>query len=246
MAKKLHELLAAESNIKAKAEVIRKEGINTFLKKQGHFKGQIRKYTPRFEDDVSFPDESQALTETAPKKLAYIMKSLVSEVNAIHQKELTNTTAFANVVIDGKPIIENVCATSLLAMEKIIKKWREIYLYVPTLDPGVSWIYDEKNEYYISDPIETVKQKKVNKPIVLYEATKEHPAQVQLETFDEAVGTWKTTYISGAIPASLKAEYLEKIDKLEIAIKEARQRANNVELSKQEKVGEVLYKYIMS
>ena len=55
------------------------------------------------------------------------------------------------------------------------------------LDPGSDWSVDPGTGLYKTDNTLTQRTKKVQRPITLYEATKEHPAQTQLITEDVIV-----------------------------------------------------------
>ena len=244
MSTKLHEILAVESLKKIKSDIIIKEGINTFLKKQGHFQGQHRYYRPKDDEGEQFPKEEQELVTTVKEKIEYVTDSWIDKIDIIVTKETTNTLAKADVIIDNKVILEGVCAGAILALEKEIKHYREFILHVPTLEPGLKWKYNSNHNYYEVDPIETTKFKKLQTPLVLYDATDKHPAQTQLITQDVIIGTWVTIKISGAITSAKKAKILNKIDKLEAALKEARQRANNTTISNQ-KYGGKLSRYIL-
>jgi hypothetical protein len=83
----------------------------------------------------------------------------------------------------------------------------------------------------------------VPKNHVKYEATKEHPAQVEMYMEDVWVGTWTTTKFSGAIPAAVRNAMLERMRKLLDAVKTAREEANNLEV-RPVKVGAALLGYI--
>ena len=240
---KMHELLAAEPNVKVKAEVILKEAINTFVKKQGLFDGIIRTYQPKDDEGEQFPAESKELSTTVLDKLDYTFIPLIQRLDLIASKEITNTVAKADITINGKVLIADVPATSLLAMEKEVKKWRELLLHVLTLEPGVKWHFDTQNGYHKTNPVQTLKGKKIDDVLIKYPATKEHPAQTEVVTKDIIVGTWETIKLSGAIPAARKAELLNKVDVLEIEIKAARQRAN-CEKVNYVKYGKTLADYI--
>ena len=240
---KIHEILAAEPNVKAKAETILKEGIDTFKNKQAHFQGLIRTYHPKEEDGETFPDETQEIVTTVPAKVDYVMKALINRLDIIVSKEHSNLTAYGDITIDGKILQAGVCATALLSMEKEVKNWRAFLLAAPTLKPGIKWNWDKINNYYVSNEFETVKTRKVQEVLVKYPHTKEHPAQTEMITKDVLVGSWKQTLIAGGWTPARKAKIIDKVDKLEIAIKEARQRANDT-LAMDMKNGQTLTDYI--
>jgi hypothetical protein len=86
--------------------------------------------------------------------------------------------------------------------------------------------------------------KKVQKPIVLYDATKEHPAQTQLITEDVVVGYWDTVKHSGALPAPRKKELMSRIEKLSQALKFAREKANAAD-AETVSVGKPIFDYLL-
>lgn len=241
---KLHELLAVEPDLKGAAEKIIAETINTFSKKEGHFKAQVRRYHPLEDGGESFPDENQEMVTTVAKKLEWTQKAVEKYLDAVAQKEASNTSASAVVEIDGKPLIEQpLPATLLLALEGRLKQLREVYNAIPTLDPGEQWNWDEKTRAYEAAPTKSFRTKKVMKNHVKAPATDKHPAQVEVYTEDVQVGFWTTRKWSGALTPSEKADLLERVDNLIQAVKRARQRANDCEAAKTW-VGGALFAYI--
>lgn len=69
---------------------------------------------------------------------------------------------------------------------------------------------------------------------MLYPATTEHPAQTQLITEDEVVGTWQQIKMSGAFTVEAKKALLARIQKLADAVKTAREQANMIEAQEQD------------
>ena len=60
---------------------------------------------------------------------------------------------------------------------------------------------------------------------------------------DVTVGYWRTVKFSGALPARRVNELLERVEKLQQAIKFAREEANNAE-APEVKVGDKVFNYI--
>ncbi|MEL6310420.1 MAG: hypothetical protein AAFQ52_19930, partial [Chloroflexota bacterium] len=77
------------------------------------------------------------------------------------------------------------------------------------------------------------------------EATKEHPAQVEVYYEDIVVGNWQTIKYSGALPASRVAVLKERVRALQEAVKFAREEANSAEVDEQT-VGETIFNYIFA
>ncbi len=236
----LHQHLAAEPNIKAKELALGKETEHTLSKKAHHFVGNVRVYQPKEDGGEKFPDEFEPLVTTVPEKLKYYLDSLSDLINHSVVKEETNATAVADLIYDKKVIKKDVHATALLTLENKLKGLRSKLMAIPTLDPKFVWNWNKAQNYYQTDPIQTLKSKKVPKVLVKYEATDKHPAQTELIHEDQTVGTWTATKLSGAITPKMKSEILTRYDKWELAVKDARQRANNARLTIDGKIGDVI------
>jgi hypothetical protein len=57
------------------------------------------------------------------------------------------------------------------------------------------------------------------------------------------VGYWTTVKFSGALPARRVNELIDRVEKLQHAVKFAREEANNLEITDQ-RVGEVVFSYL--
>jgi hypothetical protein len=106
------------------------------------------------------------------------------------------------------------------------------------------WAKHDGAGLFRTAPIATHRTKKVQKPIVLYDATKEHPAQTQLITEDVVVGYWDTVKHSGALPAPRKKELISRIEKLSQAVKFAREKANAAD-AETVTVGKPIFDYLL-
>ena len=107
------------------------------------------------------------------------------------------------------------------------------------------WLTRRGADCWATDPVMTVRTKKVPRNHVKAEATDKHPAQVEVYHEDVQVGTWRTLKFSGALPARRVNELLERVEKLQAAVKFAREEANAVEVTDQ-KVGEALFGYLFA
>lgn len=244
---KLHELLAVESDLEGLYNRIVAETKKNFKDHQERYSGQ-RKVVEFYDEDVKpEADEYKHMDDTVLSKINYTSEHIIRYLDAVLQKERTNMDAKADIVVDGVAIAENVPATFLLGLEKRLKKIRnDVYASIPTLTPGVEWKIDEsigKDVYKMVHPEERFKTKKLRKNHIKYEATKEHPAQVDVYTEDERVARVLTYNWSGKLSSADKSALLEKIDKLIRAVKKARQKANTTEVVK-ETIGEKLFNYI--
>jgi hypothetical protein len=240
----LHMILAVEPDLKGASEKIIAETINTFTKKSNHFEARHKSYRPKDEDGDTFAPESQEMVTTVPKKLEHTQEIVARYIDAVAQKELTNTEASAVLELDGVPLVDvPLPATMLLALEGKLKQLREVYNSIPTLDPAETWKWDEQTKTYEAESKDSYKTKKVYRNHVKSPATDKHPAQVETYTEDERIGTWTTKRWSGTVTPAEKAAVIARLDKLTQAVKQARQRANDAEIKKIE-LGNVLFNYI--
>jgi hypothetical protein len=97
----------------------------------------------------------------------------------------------------------------------------------------------------VTDEVRSVKTKKIPQAFVRAAATKEHPAQVDLVAEDVIIGYWKTIKMSGALPAKRIADVLERITKLQAAVKIAREEANTIQTDKCE-IGKAVFAYLLA
>ena len=251
MAAKLHELLAVEQDLAGTFKNILEETATTFTKKAAHFMAAhrtLRYYDEEKERTEKAPEEHQAMQTTVTDKLEYQQAHIIRYLDAVLQKEKTNQKAVADIVIDSVTIAKDVPATFLLGLEAKLKRIREIYEKIPTLQPQIEWEPDpDKGEgvFKMKHPEETYKTEKVIVPQILYEATKEHPAQVEKISETKNVGKYTKQVWSGMMTSAQKSAVLGKVDKLTRAVKKARQRANSVEIDKVQ-IGSALFDFINS
>ena len=239
---KLHEIIAVESDLKSKALSEVQTSKDIFGAESGMI-GEIRVYQPLADDGETFPDEVTTLVTTVGEVLDLVKNSFGSWVDVALTKEVQNSNTSANVVVDGVDLFVDLPAPALLNLEANLNELKKVYSLIPTLDPTEVWEYSEGQEQFISEPRITFRTKKVPKNHVLAEATKEHPAQVEVFTEDVRVGTWTKTVQCGMVSQSEKRRMLARIDKLYRAVKQARQRANGLEIE-QSKFAETLFDYI--
>ncbi len=134
-------------------------------------------------------------------------------------------------------------ATYLLFLEKQLQDLHTFIAKMAELDPGSDWSVDPGTGLYKTEATLTQRTRKVQRPITLYEATKEHPAQTQLITEDVIAGSWITIKYSGAMPAPRKKQLLARIEKLSNAVKFAREQANAVEAT-DKKLGKEVFDFL--
>lgn len=244
MTHRLNQILAIEKGTKSRVfgEISK---LHNAVQRASALNGFSKTYRPKDEEGDRYPPERQRVQLIATETLRQAGRLLSELFDVTASKDWANTTAKADVVVEGEVLLEQVPATYLLFVEKQLGDLRTLITKIPVLDQADAWTLDEGSQLYKTEPTETSRTKKVQRPIVLYPATPEHPAQTQLISEDQVVGTWVTVKHSGALPATRKAELLDRIERLSNAVKFAREQANSVEATRRE-VGERIFRYLLS
>lgn len=240
----LNQIIAMEKGIKSRACANLTE-IHRVSSKPDLFSGFAKTYKKKDEEGEDYPQEKKKVVQSVKEQINNVTKILTEMLDITAVKDYTNCKAVADIVVDGTVLVIDAPATFLLFVEKQVNDIRTFVENLPTLDESEDWTLDVNSGQYKTDPISTHKTKKVQKPIILAEATKEHPAQTQLITEDVVVGYWDTVKYSGAIPIPKKKEILEKIEKFSSAVKCAREKANCVPAT-DVKVGGAIFNYLFS
>jgi hypothetical protein len=240
---KLHELIAVEPELKQKALKTAGEVGAMFEKGSALFTGQVRTYKSADDGGDKLPDETKNLSANVQEQLAKVQKEFGRWIDAVVSKEVSNTLTSADVVLDGNELFSKLPAPALLNLEAKLETLRGVYAAIPTNDLTEAWKLDPSQGVWVSDPAVTNRSKKVQKPLVLYPATPEHPAQTQLITEDVREGSWTTVKTSGMLSPTEKSDMLSRLDDLLMAVKKARQRANEV-VAVDVKVAETIFNYI--
>jgi hypothetical protein len=240
---KLNQVLAVEKGTKSRvyAEVTQ---LNATAQKPALYAGFAKNWNPKTDDGEVFPPESLRVQHNAREQLGTLARVLTELFDVSAARDWANCQAKADVVVDGRVVVAAAPATYLLFLEKQLVDVQTFIGNLPVLDPAEEWRFDEATNVYKSELTKTARTKKVQKPIVLYDATKEHPAQTQLITEDVVIGHWDTVKHSGALPPKKKTELLERVEKLLKAVKYAREEANSVEAEKK-LVGAAIFDYLL-
>lgn len=208
------------------------------------FTGLQRVFRPVMEQYAAQtpPNEIKRVTESVPGLIDRIKPSMIRAFDAVLTQDEGNMTARADVEVAGLTL-KQVPATHLLFLEKRLTDLLTFASAFPTLDQSESWSPDSASGQWRSEPASSRRTAKVQKPLVLYPATAEHPAQTQIITEDVDTFVVETTKFSGMLSASAKARFVERARVLLAAVKAARQQANTIEVP-QQKEGEAIFGYL--
>lgn len=240
---RLNQIIAIEKGAKAKANETITQAYH-LIQKSGPFIGLSRTYEPKEEGGERFPAESTKVQKKARDLLKEATVALTRLFDVVANKDNANCQARADVRVDGQVLLTGVPVTHLLFLEKQLNDVHTFVGKLPVLDQAEDWSFNENADSYASRAIESAKTKKVPRVLVKAKATEQHPEQVDVYHEDVVVGTWTTIKYSGALPASTVNNLLERVERLQEAVKMAREEANNTEIS-DVKYGERIFDYLL-
>ncbi len=241
---KLNQIVAIEKGERAASLRVMTEVHHKL--KENMLNGLRRTYQPKDDEGEMLPGESTNVQTTVPVVLADVRVAVGEYLNVVATRDFGNCdlSARADVVVGDQVVIAQAPVSFLLTLEKELVSLHTMIAGLPTLDPAVSWTFDEQNESYRSDPVQTTRTKKVPKAFVKAEATDKHPAQVEMFTEDVIVGTWTNVRLSGAVSDSTRRELAARVVELQKAVKFAREQANGAEVERL-KHGNAVMSYLL-
>jgi len=248
VATKLFELLAVDGQLKGQAERTRTDLRATFEKKRHLFEEKRRTYQPSQEGATPVVEEQSDIQATVASELRWLADLWSRAVDTSYQVAEGNMQARSDVVLDdGTILLSQVPATALLELEKRGAELQEVIASIPTLDPAKGFRPDDDRGQWISRAREVRKTRtaKVVKPLVLYPATTEHPAQTQVISVDDPVGQILEQEWSGLFTPSQKADMLSRAEAFRRAVKTALHRANAVEMNGHGTVAAKMFGFVL-
>lgn len=246
MPRKLHEFLGSQSQVFTQAEKVRTDLATTFEKKRHLFGESLVQYTPDGEGAHTTTESQSTLQSTVASELKWVSEILAKAYDSEATIDEGNMTARADVTLDnGTVLLTRVPATQLMQLDKRLGELHQLVQQIPTLDPAKGFTPDPDRGVgvYKAREVRKRRTKKDQVPLVLLAPTKEHPGQAQLITKDVEIGTIHEQEWSGLITPATKAKILERVEELRRAVKQARTRANDMEVQEQ-KIGRTLLDYV--
>ena len=244
MPRSLGEVVAVEKAARQRANKEAGE-VHKLAQKEVVLTGLSRTYVPFADDGVRLPAEGNSVQENTTNLLTRFAAALSPALDLAAAKDEANTQARGDVVVDGDVILSQLPVSHLLFLEHQLADVHTFIAALVTRDPAKAWTLNSQTGNWEAAPVSTARNERHEVPIVLYEATKEHAAQVKTTAVEQAVGTWTNVALSGAISESRKRELLARVDKLTDAVKTARERANQT-LASDVRVGEAVFGYLFS
>lgn len=240
----LNQVLAIEKGHKNRAEQGLTKAYQT-LQKADLLDGLEKTYQPKDEEGDQLPPDSKRLQLRADEVIAAVTADLGEFFDITLTKDAANCSAKADLVVDGQTLVKDVPVTTLLFLEKKLTDLHTFISKLPVLNPAYDWRYDDARACHVTEPRQTARTMKIEEPVMLAPATEKHPAQVQLRAKDVLVGYWTTVNLSGALPAQRVNQLKGRVEKLQDAVKAAREAANSIEVEHQ-KMGEKLFGYLLA
>lgn len=241
---KLNQIIAVVNGLKTET----KKSL-TALHRQSNsvdiFNGLSRTYKAFDEEGEQFPDENKEVQFTVNGALTSLSDVLTNMFDTVLTQDTTNCQAKADIVVGETTIAKDVPVTYLMFLEKQLNDISTFVESLPVLDFGTKWEFNENLGLHSSQPTLTNRTKKVMNHKVLYEATKEHPAQIEKWNEDVAVGQWETTKFSGAISNVDKSKITMRVKELQKAVKFARESANSIDVV-ESKIGKDIFEYLLN
>lgn len=222
---KLNQIIAVEKGVKssAQSELTKQYQL---LQKSGLLTGLSRTYQPKDEEGEELPPEQTRVQVRADEVLRRVAEVMTRSFDVTATKEWANGQARADVEVNGRVLLADVPVTYLLFLEKRLVDIHTLIGHLPLLDAAEEWTYDPSIDCYRTEPSRTLRTKKTPRNHVKAEATEHHPAQVEMYYEDVPVGTWTTVKFSGALPAARVNELRDRVEKLQAAVRQAREKAN--------------------
>lgn len=240
---KLNQVNAILSARKGEAEKAVNE-IGKLLLKEQLFAGRERTYRPLDElHGQRLPPESQKVQQRAETLIAQAEDKWIELWNLVITQDAGNQSAKADIVVEGRALLNGVPVTTLLFLDKQLAEVEALVQKLPTPDPSEDWSHDPNTGLLRSPATESLRTVKEPTVIVKYEATDKHPAQTELFMKDVPAGHWRQVLYSGSVQADRKNAILARLRKVQDAVKLAREQANLIEVERQ-KAGEALLAFI--
>jgi hypothetical protein len=241
---RLNQIIAVEKGVKNRSFQELTDAHHA-LQKPALLSGISRTYRPKDEEGEQLPPESTKVQVKADEVIRQTTSILTRLFDVTATKDWTNCEAKADVVLDGRALLNAVPVSYLLFLEKQLVDLHTFVRKLPVLDASETWTYDASADCYATDAVQTVRTKKIPRNHVKADATEHHPAQVEVYYEDITVGFWRTVKFSGALPQKRINELLERVEKLQQAVKFAREEANGADVTDQE-VGNKVFGYLFA
>lgn len=241
---KLNQVIAIEKGTKSRVTSDVTE-LHKIAQKSDLFNGFVKVYQKIAEDGEDLPGERKKVQFTVGDVLAKAATRWTELWDVTSQKDYSNTRASADVVVEGQTIVAAAPVSFLLFLEKQLNDVHTFVSKLPVLDEAEDWTKDVNAGIYKSGEVKTHRTKKMQRALVKYDATPQHPAQTEMIVEDVLAGYWHQIKHSGALPKPQKETLLVRVNALIDAVKRAREEANGAVVDKVPSVGEKVFGFLL-
>jgi hypothetical protein len=249
---RIHQLLAIIAGVNAQTDTALAQ-VAQVVGKPELFKGMKKESRPA--SDSADPNQpKRRVTPPQSKKVACTAAQVLDDVQKLYTAkwdvaltlDTAQGTAKAPVVVDGVTVLEDVPVRHLVYLEGELTKLHALVQEIPVLDGVQDWTNEntEPGQWRAERPEEGDLKDKVYFNWHRQNGTPTIQEQVDVMTRDEIVEYNTTVRYSGAMEAKRKAELLDRLSKLRVAVKMAREEANSATVTEKHE-GAPLFKWLL-
>ncbi|HVT97833.1 MAG TPA: hypothetical protein VHE33_10015 [Acidobacteriaceae bacterium] len=250
-AKRVSALIAINGSLKEEADKARDQ-IAAVARQADFMDGFEKTWQPLTEPDNPHAPpkrqgDSKRVRVTAEEVLSQLQRVMTAKWDTSLTLDTGNVGSVADVRVDGEVLLRNVPVGHLLYLARELDKIGEIVTAIPVLANDKEWTADgtPAGIHRTARPVVQYSTDKEPYVLVLSPATAQHPQRDQVMTRDVQDGWYTTTAFSGALTFDRKARIIERVAKLQAAVKEAREEANTRQVEEQHE-GDVIFGYLLS
>lgn len=242
----LHQLNAVLNGFKPQAKRTTTDCYHR-VQKLPELTGLERTFHPDKDDDQGLPPQGNRVRQLAADAVGEAAEALKRLFDLQHMQDVSNCVARADIVLDnGTVLLADVPVTTLMFLRKQLADWRTFVDKLPVHDAADKWTWSDGHGAWAAEPFETIGTEKELQVITLHPGSDKHPAQVSARDIDVRRGVWRTTKLTGAMPAARVRELRDRVDRLIEAVKVAQETANSVRAAESQRAGARIFSYLLA
>ncbi len=246
---KLNQIIPVQPKLEEKLSALITENIHTF-NRTDIFLGTIFTYDPLSENEDSKGEEKELLplnetkmvTANVPEQLNFLKPHIVAAIDVVGTKEASNSKTKTTLNFDDKEI--EITAPELLALDKRLKSLKQLLSVMPTIDASKQWEISQNPDYrFVSTPPKQYTTRSIRVVKTYPSPDNKHAPYVDISTEQVKIGYKNTKILSSELSSKEKSNILQNLDILIIAVADALQRANDIEIIER-KYGEEIINFL--
>ena len=239
---KLNQIIAVEKGVKSKSFSELTEAHHLLLK-PALLSGISRSYQPKDDEGEQLPPESTKVQVKAEEVLRKTAATLTRLFDVTATKDWANCVAKADITVDGTVLLKDVPVTYLLFLEKQLTDLHTFIKKLPVLDAGESWVQDAVHGQLEDRPGADLPDQAGAAQPREGRGDREAPGAGRglLRGRDHRLLDHREVLRRAGRPAGQRTA--GPVEKLQQAVKFAREEANGTEVADQ-RVGEAVFGYL--